>query len=188
MGYFDKAKNVHDYIRMAEGYDGSELIGILEDYLPPGSSVLELGMGPGKDLDLLAESFRATGSDISRVFLDLYRRKHPDADLLQLDAVTLETDRKFDCLYSNKVLIHLRKDELAESLIRQREALNDDGILFHSFWWGDREEEMHGLRFVYYTEAAIRPLVGDLLLEWIGFGRYKEMKKNDSFYMVLKRK
>lgn len=187
MEYFDDSKNVQDYLRMAEGYDGKELIESLKEHLSPGSSVLELGMGPGKDLDILSETFRVTGSDSSPVFLDLYREKHPDADILQLDAVTLETNRSFDCLYSNKVLQHLKRADLAASFLRQYEILNSDGLLFHSFWWGDREEEMKGLRFVYYTEETIRPLIGDVF-EWVEFSRYKEMKKDDSFYLVLKRK
>jgi cyclopropane fatty-acyl-phospholipid synthase-like methyltransferase len=57
MGYFDERKNVDAYIQMAEGYDGRELITILKKRLPAGSTVLELGMGPGIDLDLLAESY-----------------------------------------------------------------------------------------------------------------------------------
>jgi trans-aconitate methyltransferase len=107
MGYFDNVKNVRDYIRMAEGYDGRELIENLKKHLRSGSSVLELGMGPGKDMDILAGTYRVTGSDSSRIFLDMHRQTHPEADLLQLDAVTIKTDRRFDCLYSNKVLQHL---------------------------------------------------------------------------------
>ncbi len=68
MGYFDSEENVDAYIAMADGYDGAELIALFARYLPEGSSVLELGMGPGKDLDLLRPSYRVTGSDTSRVF------------------------------------------------------------------------------------------------------------------------
>jgi trans-aconitate methyltransferase len=100
MGYFDERKNVDDYIHMAEGYDGRDLIAVLQKHLPARSTVLELGMGPGKDLDLLAQTYQVTGSDYSNVFLDLYREKHPAADLLQLDAVSLATERKFVCIYS----------------------------------------------------------------------------------------
>ncbi len=46
MAYFDERKNVEDYIKMAEGYDGRELIAVLKKYLLAGSTVLELGMGP----------------------------------------------------------------------------------------------------------------------------------------------
>lgn len=41
---------------MAEGYDGEELIKILKEYLPEKSTLLELGMGPGKDLDILKKN------------------------------------------------------------------------------------------------------------------------------------
>ncbi len=37
MTYFEEEKNVEDYIKMAEGYDGRELIEVLKKYLPPGS-------------------------------------------------------------------------------------------------------------------------------------------------------
>jgi len=33
---------------MVEGYDGKELIKIFENYLPKGSTVLEIGMGPNR--------------------------------------------------------------------------------------------------------------------------------------------
>ncbi len=129
MGFYDDEDNVETYVKMAEGYDGRELVAALRQHLPPGATVLELGMGPGKDLALLAEAFTATGSDRSEIFLRRYRRDHPDADLLLLDAVTLETERCFDAIYSNKVLHHLSVDELRKSLHRQVARLNADGLL-----------------------------------------------------------
>ena len=112
MGFFDTKKGVEQYIKMAEGYDGAELIKILQKYLPANSTVLELGMGPGKDMDILKKSYAVTGSDNSQVFLDKYKEKYREADLLLLDAITLQTDRKFDCIYSNKVLHHLTQEDL----------------------------------------------------------------------------
>ena len=68
MGFYDEERNVETYVEMAEGFDGRELVDVLKKHLAPGSTVLELGMGPGKDLALLAEAFGATGSDRSQVF------------------------------------------------------------------------------------------------------------------------
>lgn len=48
VGHFDTDEGADEYIRMAEGYDGRELIEVLQRYVPSGSSVLEIGMGPGK--------------------------------------------------------------------------------------------------------------------------------------------
>ncbi len=161
MNYYNDKKNVEEYIRMAEGYDGRAFVELLKGMLPEGASVLELGMGPGKDLLLLSEHFQATGSDSSPVFIERFRAAHPDADLLQLDAITLETERKFDCIYSNKVLMHLTREELAESFRRQAEILNPGGILFHSFWHGEGEDIFSGLLSVYYTRETLTEILGD---------------------------
>ena len=75
MGFFDTEKGVEQYIKMAEGYDGAELIKILQKYLPENSNILELGMGPGKDTDILKKSYEVTGSDNSQIFLDKYKKK-----------------------------------------------------------------------------------------------------------------
>jgi len=183
--YYDDVVNARDYIEMAEGYDGRELIEVLKRYLPVDATVLELGMGPGVDLELLSQSYQVTGSDNAQTFLDIYRQKHPEADLLLLDAVTIDTDIKFDGIYSNKVLHHLSEDELRDSFLRQKEILKSGGILFHSFWYGDHEETMHGLRFQYYTEDLLLTMV-EPLFEVLQIARYSEMEDMDSVYLVLK--
>ncbi len=129
MGFFDTEEGVDEYLEMAKGHDGRELIEKLSAHLAPGSTVLELGMGPGHDLEiLLAGHFRVTGSDSSSLFLERYRAKDPEADLLHLDAVTLETDRPFDCIYSNKVLQHLQREDLVKSVPRQAAITRGRGL------------------------------------------------------------
>ena len=104
-GFFDTEKGVNEYIRMAEGYDGEELINILEKWLPKKSTILELGMGPGKDLDILKKNYTVTGSDNSQIFLDKYKKQYPESDLLKLDAVAIDTSRTFDCIFSTRFYI-----------------------------------------------------------------------------------
>ena len=179
-------KEALEYQAMAEGYDGRLIIDQLGLHLKPGASVLELGMGPGKDLDILAEKYRATGSDISPAFLELYKEKNPQAGLLQLDAVTLDTDRQFDCIYSNKVLHQLSRTELKQSFIRQSEVLNPGGLLCHSFWYGDKTVEHKGAKFEYYTEDTIPDYVPDTL-ELISYRKYKEMVADDSVLFIFRK-
>lgn len=183
MGYFDNKKNIEEYIKMAEGYDGRELIEILKKYLPENSSVLELGTGPGKDLEILSKVFIVTGSDNSQTFLDRYKKRNKTTNLVLLNAVTMDLDRKFDCIYSNKVLHHLNREELIESLIMQSKVLNSNGILFHTLWYGDKEEKFSGLRFVYYTEETFRKIDGNEY-EILDLKRYSEMEKDDSLYEI----
>ena len=176
-----------EYIKMAEGYDGREFIPILRKYLAENATILELGMGPGKDIDLLNEFFQVTGSDYTNVFLERYQNRHPNADLILLDAVTLETNRKFDCIYSNKVLYHLSREELEESFRRQANLLTSGGILFHTFWYGDQEENHSGLRMIYYTQETLLKLIG-AEYEEVEYQMYAEIEENDSFYIVFRKK
>lgn len=58
MGFFDSQENVEKYIQMTNETDCSFLFGKLQLYLEKGASLLELGMGPGKDLLALDSLYR----------------------------------------------------------------------------------------------------------------------------------
>ncbi|MEM7131421.1 MAG: class I SAM-dependent methyltransferase [Chloroflexota bacterium] len=186
MSYYNDTQNIEQYIQMAKGYDGLELINTLRTYLPAGATVLELGMGPGKDLALLNEHFVVTGSDMSPAFIERYQALDPDADLLLLDAATLNTERQFDCIYSNKVLHHLSRQALAESFSVQAKRLNDGGLLCHSFWYGEHEEEIMGMHIAHYTEEMLYKLVVTEF-ELIECQHYTEMDDDDSLYLICKK-
>jgi SAM-dependent methyltransferase len=185
VSFYDTEEGVAEYVEMAFGHDGRELIAVLEEHLPAGARVLELGMGPGKDLDLLARRYAATGSDRSTLFLERYRAAHPDADLLRLDAVTLETERRFDAIFSNKVLHHLDEDELACSIARQASILRPAGLVMHSFWYGDRDEELAGMPFHYRDEACLSKAF-EPTFELARLKRYPELDDGDSVYVLAK--
>lgn len=186
MGYFETPEGVAEYLEMTEGQDGRELVAKLFDFLPRESTVLELGMGPGADLDLLAKRYRVTGSDTSTLFLERYLESHPGADVLELDAITLETDRSFDCLYSNKVLHHLLREDLERSVPRQAAILEEGGLLAHAFWYGSKIENHGGLHFQYYEEKDIREIF-DGLFEVVLMERYEELEEGDSIFVILRK-
>lgn len=187
MGYYDDEENVEQYIRMATGYDGKLLIDELRKYLPDGSKLLEIGMGPGKDLLMLNKHYQASGSDSSAIFVDRFKRLHPNIDTRVLDAITMNTGERYDGIYSNKALIHLSRDELRDSFERQAEVLKPGGIALHSFWYGDGETEHQGLRFVYYREETLPALIGTGY-EILECKRYTEIETDDSFYMALRKR
>jgi len=186
MTYYDDPNHVQQYIDMAEGYDGCEMVAALTKYLPEGAKVLELGMGPSIDLELLAHHYRVTGSDISRAFLDRFRNLNQDADLVQLDAETIKTTTRFNGIYSNKVLHHLSPEQLHNSFLRQHDALLNEGIALHSFWLGNREETMHGLHFQYYQGEFLHSLV-EPSFTILESTHYSEFEHNDSLYLVIKK-
>jgi len=181
--FYHTDKSVKEYIKLAEGYDGREIIDKLKLFLPEDSTVLELGSGPGVDLAILRNSFLVTASDFSKIFLQLIADQQPDVDLLHLDAVTMDTDRSFDCVYSNKVLQHLTDDELKDSITKQVNTLNPGGIICHTFWNGTDSYEMQGMLQNYHTKSELEDFFSDyfeiLLLEI-----YEEMEPEDSLLII----
>lgn len=187
MGFFDTEEGVAEYLEMAKGHDGRELVERLGEFVPSGSTVLELGMGPGTDFELLSKSFRVTGSDSSVLFLDRYREVNPTADLLVLDAAALDTDRLFDCVFSNKVLQHLRREELEGSVARHAAILNDGGVAAHALWYGDKIENHGGLHFQFYRALDIEQIFGEYF-DFLLMERYEELAPGDSIFAVLRKK
>lgn len=185
MDDYDQTGNSNDDIPIDDN-TGAQLIQKLKTQLAPGSSLLELGMGSGKDLNLLSQSYVATGSDYSQDLLDCYLRRFPKADLILLNALTIQTNRKFDGIYSNKVLYQLTPFELKKSLVQQHRILSSQGILMHSFWYGNHVEDYHGTICTYYTEKTLTENISERF-ELLDVQKYREVREGDSIYILLRK-
>ncbi|MGB0431737.1 MAG: class I SAM-dependent methyltransferase, partial [Bacteroidia bacterium] len=149
--FYQTKEGVSQYIKMAQDVDSSQLIEKLKKHLSQDASVLELGSGPGTDWQLLNQCFNVTGSDYSAEFINHLKAHIPNGEFFELDASTLDIDKQFDAIYSNKVLHHLSDAQLASSIKNQVRILNPNGIICHSFWQGKGDEIFNGL-FVNYHE------------------------------------
>lgn len=186
MGFYDVEKNCDAYTEMAVGYDGLFLIKRLRELLPEGR-VLELGMGPGVDLQTLSKTYNAVGSDASEIFVRRYQEKHPDSDVRVIDILNIDSEETFDGIYSCKVLHHVYPDELTRSLEQQLAILRSGGIAAHAMWHGSpRTDEGHGLLFTYYDEETLRAHVpaGYEIVETV---LYTELESDDSLTLVLRK-
>ena len=185
--YYKTKESVEEYINLAKDVNGGELIEKLKKFLPPNALLLEIGSGPGTDWNILNDTYTVVGSDNSTEFLNHLTANNPDGDFFELDATTLDTDKKFDGIYSNKVLHHLKDEELEASVKRQYEILNSNGIICHSFWKGEGSEIFKGLFVNYHSETALNKYFKDhfeiLLLE-----PYKEFEEGDSLLLIGKKK
>ncbi|MEO1049685.1 MAG: class I SAM-dependent methyltransferase [Bacteroidota bacterium] len=182
-GYYQTKASVEEYIKLAEDVNGGELIDKLKQFLPRHSTVLEIGSGPGTDWEILNSDYKVVGSDFSQEFLNHLTSHHPAGRFLELDAITLKTDEKFDGIYANKVMHHLKDDELVKSINRQYDILNPDGIICHSFWKGEGSETFKGLFVNYHTESELRTFFEEdfeiLLIE-----SYAEFEEADSLLLI----
>lgn len=185
--YYKTKESVEEYIDLAKDVNGAELIEELKQVLPLQSNLLELGSGPGTDWAILNEFYSVTGSDNSSEFLKHLIEKHPSGKFLNLDAITIKSNQTFDGIYSNKVLHHLRDNELAESIKRQSEILNVNGVICHSFWKGNGFEIFKGLYVNYHDEQGIRSLFKDYF-DILSIVSYQEFEEGDSILLMAKKK
>ncbi len=183
--YYKTKESVNEYIELAKDVDRGDLIEQLKQYVKAGSDVLEIGSGPGTDWEILSRDFNVTGSDFSQDFLNHLKKTYPKGRFVELDAVSLQTDEKFDVIYSNKVMHHLTDDDLLQSVERQSKMLHDDGVVCHSFWKGEGSEMFKGMNVNYHNLDELKSMFASkfkvLLVE-----DYKEFEDNDSIVLIAK--
>lgn len=185
MGFYDEPENVDRYEKMCAEYDGALIRTALENHLEPGQTVLELGCGPGNDIQWLQQQFGVVGSDTSSEFLDRCRRRFPNIEFTELDAVTIETDRQFNCLFSNKVLHHLSLDDLVFSFKRQTQVISAGGMFAHTFWIGDYEEEKQGLYFRFHDRDELVGIIAEYF-QVVALVDYAEFEDGDSLLVLAR--
>ena len=185
--YYKTKESVDEYIKLAEDVNGKQLIEKLKQVLLPNSDVLEIGSGPGTDWNILNETYNVIGSDNSTEFLDYLIKKNPNGEFIELDAISIETDKKYDGIYSNKVMHHLTDKELVDSIKRQYEILNPNGIICHSFWKGEGSEIFKGL-FVNYHNSIDLIEFYKAYFEILTIEKYQEFEDEDSILLIGRKK
>lgn len=148
MDFYSDPSKVDEYEKMCDEYDGTEIYNVLDKHLTINSTLLELGSGPGSDIQYFQKRYRNTGSDLSEEFLLRCKNRFSNISFKKLDAVSIETNEEYQCIFSNKVLHHLDRESLEESLKRQQRVITANGIFAHTFWLGNKEFSMEGMLFV----------------------------------------
>jgi len=185
--YYKTKESVTEYIKLAKDVSGKQLIEKLEKALPLNSVLLEIGSGPGTDWQILNKSYNVIGSDNSTEFLDHLIADNPQGEFLDLDAITLKTDNKFDGIYANKVLHLLQDDELENSIKRQYEILTPNGVICQSFWEGEGSETFKGLFVNYHKKSDLIRVYKDYF-EIISIDSYNEFEDGDSLLLIGSKK
>lgn len=183
MDFYNDPSKVDEYEKMCDEYDGSEIYKVLDNHLKNDDTILELGCGPGNDITHLQKKYIVTGSDLSDEFLLRCKKRFPVLSFQKLDAVSINTDKVYDCIFSNKVLHHLTFEELENSFNQQQNVIKSNGIFAHTFWLGDKEFTMEGMLFVFHNRAKLLALVSKYftILETYD---YKEFEEGDSILII----
>ncbi|MGL4450920.1 MAG: class I SAM-dependent methyltransferase [Sarcina sp.] len=183
MNCFDSREKVEKFLKRHKSYDGRIAL-ILRSYMKKGASVLNIGLNDGKDFEVLKQTYDVVAIDSSQFFIDIYKENNSGAEVYKVDDVKLDIDRKFDCIFSNKLINHLTLEELKESLKKQAQLLEKDGKVFHFFAEGTGELLLGGVTLNMFDENTIRTVIPSDF-EVVKFSKY--LLDNRFSYIVLKK-
>jgi SAM-dependent methyltransferase len=100
--------------------------------LAPNSDVLDVGCGPGRDLDFFAScGHRVVGVELNSSFYDMCSSKHKVVNGDMRELTTFFSPQTFDGIWAQASLVHLSTDEV-EAVIADCFTLLRPGGLFYA--------------------------------------------------------
>ncbi len=177
---FNDKDFVEFYINMVKDYDNTFIVEHFKKEIPLNNKVLELGCGIGLDYCTLKDFYNYQASDYSDVFLEKLKEKYDD-NFIKINALTIDINETFDCIFSNKVLQVFNDKDMRKSFTRQNEILNESGMIFHCMWFGKNDFDEAN----YVTEETLKNIL-DGLFDY-KLIKYSEIEENDSVIVIGKK-
>lgn len=132
----------YNYKKLLESYnnaDMKELYQIINKYIYRDSYVLDLGSGSGRDLNYIKNiTQNIYGLDASIEFINnlkkenFYQKRISLSVLPNID-ITAFNVAKFDIIISIAVFMHLKKDEILQTIKNIKNVLNNNGKVIISY-------------------------------------------------------
>ncbi len=122
-----------------------ELGAVLDAKAPQATTLLDVGCGTGRHVELLRERYEVQGVDLNPAMLDVARTRCPDVPFHQADMADFSLDDRFDvvtCLFSSIGYVRT-VERMRSAILSMRRHLTPGGVLLvepwftpESFWTG----------------------------------------------------
>ena len=160
--------------------------------LPSHAHILDFGCGAGRDtryfLEQGCEVIAVDGSEV----LCRIASEYTGIPVKQMLFQDLDETEKYNGIWACASILHLRKTELPDVLVRMTKALKQQGLIYTSFKYGDFEGMRNGRYFTDFTEETVENFMNDipgLAIEktWIT-GDVREGRGDERWLNILLRK
>lgn len=157
LAYYNQ--NADTFIEGTQNADMSEQYRFFLKYLTPGSKLLDLGCGSGRDSAYFSSlGFEVTAVDGSEELCKRVKENYGiEAYCIKFEDISF--DAEFDAIWACASLLHVEKVNMPKVLSKVSAALKSGGILYASFKYGSREHVSNGRFFNDYTESDIGTLL-----------------------------
>lgn len=131
-------------------------------YVPEHGRILDFGCGSGRDTKaFLQRGYLVDAVDGSSEMCKL-ASELCNIQVRCMDFTDLNDVKKYDAIWACASLLHVAQTQLPAVLIKMRDALVNDGVMYISFKHGDYEGERNGRFFLDLTPEAFSNLISSI--------------------------
>lgn len=153
--YYDV--NAKEYIENTINCDMSFHYEKFLKYMSRTGKILDVGFGSGRDMIYFKSlGYEVEGIDTSLEFVKNMKNRGFDVSLMSVTKLNFKNI--YDGLWACASLLHIKREELEETILRCINALKDNGILYCSFKYGNKEIEKDNRYFNYINEEIINDI------------------------------
>lgn len=185
-------QNYQLYHQTTFNIDPSSFLSPLTQFLPVGSSILDIGCGSGRDiLWLKQKGYQLTGLERSSSLARL-AGKNTACKIIEADFTTFDfSTLSFDALLAIGSLVHLEQDLLLPILMSITKALKPHGHMLLTLKEGNENTTLlDGRPFTLWQQSHLREIFHSISFDIINFSRQvSRIRKNEVWLgYVLKQK
>ena len=160
--------------------------------LPSHAHILDFGCGAGRDTRyFLEQGYEVTAVDGSEALCKI-ASEYTGIPVKQMMFQELDETEKYDGIWACASILHLKKTELPDVLMKMKKALKKQGVIYTSFKYGDHEDMRNGRYFTDFMEDLFTDFIKDisgLVIEkiWIT-GDVREGRGDERWLNIVLRK
>jgi SAM-dependent methyltransferase len=160
-------------------------------YLKQGALILDAGCGSGRDTKAFKEKgYEVEAFDASSELV-LKAKAFSGVDVKLSTFTSYETSQLFDGIWTCASLLHVPKEELAETILHLANYLVHEGYWYMSFKYGNSEREIGGRSFTDMDELTFSNLIKPMNLftiEEMWVSQDKRADRSDSWLNIIIKK
>jgi SAM-dependent methyltransferase len=136
---FARSAAFYDQLYSFVDYEAAvrNITAVLDAQAPRASSLLDVGCGTGRHLELLRQRYEVEGLDVSPAMLSAARQRCPGVTFHEADMADFELARRFDvvtCLFSSIGYVRTL-ERMRSAVLSMRRHLNPGGLLLIEPWF-----------------------------------------------------